>query len=113
MISPDEVARLREFVQRWKVAGPELKRMRLAKLASMTDEDARRIFLDLLTHWKPSTRDRLGEELVAQQRVFAKLAALERASLSCKSRTASGQGTGASEWIVPSGTSVGLSKSRR
>jgi len=79
--SPDEMARLREFVDRWKVAGPELKRIRLAKLESLTDEEARRIFLDLLTHWKPSTRDRLGEELVAQQRIFAKLAAIERASL--------------------------------
>ena len=75
------MARLREFVDRWKVAGPELKRIRLAKLESLTDEEARRIFLDLLTHWKPSTRDRLGEELVAQQRIFAKLAAIERASL--------------------------------
>jgi hypothetical protein len=78
--SPDEMARLREFVDRWKVAGPELKRIRLAKLESLTDEEARRIFLDLFAHWKPSTRDRLGEELVAQQRVFAKLAALEHAS---------------------------------
>lgn len=77
--SPDEMARLREFVDRWKVAGPELKRIRLAKLESLTDEEARRIFLDLLTHWRPPTRDRMGEELVAQQRVFAKLAALERA----------------------------------
>jgi hypothetical protein len=77
--SPDEIARLREFVDRWKVAGPELKRIRLAKLESLTEEEARRIFLDLLTHWKPSRRDRLGEELVAQQRVFAKLVALERA----------------------------------
>jgi hypothetical protein len=78
--SPDEMARLREFVDRWKVAGPELRRIRLAKLGTLTDEEARRIFLDLLTHWKPSTRERLGEELVAQQRVFARLAALERAS---------------------------------
>lgn len=77
--SPDELARLREFVNRWKIAGPELERIRLAKLESLSDEDARRMFLDLLSHWKPSTRDRQGEELVAQQRVFAKLIALERA----------------------------------
>jgi hypothetical protein len=78
--SPDEIARLREFVDRWKVAGPELERIRLEKLETLSDEDARRMFLDLLSHWKPSTRDRQGEELVAQQRVFAKLVALERAT---------------------------------
>jgi hypothetical protein len=77
--SPDEMARLREFVDRWKIAGPELQRIRLAKLESLSDEEARRMVLDLLSHWKPSTRDRQGEELVAQQRVFAKLVALERA----------------------------------
>jgi len=36
----------------------------------MTEDEARRITLDLFALWRPSTHDDMGEELVTQQRWF-------------------------------------------
>ena len=59
-----------ELVARWKAAGPELEAQRLAEVAGLTDEGARRATLDLFALWRPSEFDEFGEELVRQQRVF-------------------------------------------
>lgn len=59
-----------EFIGRWKAAGPALDAQRLDELSRLTDDDARRITLDLFALWRPSVIDEFGEELVRQQRVF-------------------------------------------
>jgi hypothetical protein len=59
-----------DFVTRWKAAGPELDAQRLAEVAGLTDEAARRATLDVFKLWRPSESDEFGDELVRQQRIF-------------------------------------------
>ncbi len=68
----DETTRqdMRRFVDRWRVAGPALEGQRLDELLCLTDDEARRMTLDLFRLWRPSDYDDFGAELVEQQRVL-------------------------------------------
>ena len=61
---------LRQFVDKWRLAGPALANLRLEELAHLTDEQARSATLDLFRLWRPTAQDDFGAELVEQQRVF-------------------------------------------
>lgn len=64
---------MRRFVDRWRVAGPALEDQRLDELSRLTDDEARRMTLDLFRLWRLSDHDDFGAELVEQQRVFGLL----------------------------------------
>ncbi len=61
---------LRRFVDQWRLAGPALEDQRLDEVSALSDEQARRITLDLFALWRPAGHDPSGAELVEQQRVF-------------------------------------------
>lgn len=74
---PDETASIRRWVETWKLAGPELERIRKKELRALTEEEAFEI-AEMLSDsvaddvWiKPQRRDSLG--LVEQQRLLQKL----------------------------------------
>lgn len=71
-LPPGEAEKIRDFLRRWRETGPLLEEMRYRKLEALTDEEARHICSDLFKLWRPPTHDKLGEELVAQQRVFSR-----------------------------------------
>ena len=73
---------LRDFVQRWRKAGPALEAQRYTELQELDDDTARRITLDLFKLWRPGTMDRMGGGLVEAQKVFVKLARREAAEKS-------------------------------
>ena len=68
-----QLADAKEFVERWRHAGPALEEQRCRELQELDDEAARRMTLDLFDLWRPSEFDDLGGGLVEQQKVFAKL----------------------------------------
>lgn len=61
---------LKLFADRWRVAGPALEDQRLQELWRLSDEQARRMTLDLFRFWRPDRHDDFGAGLVEQQRVF-------------------------------------------
>jgi len=68
-----ELADAREFVERWRHAGPALEEQHWRELQELDDETARRMTLDLFKLWRPNEFDDLGIGMVEQQRLFAKL----------------------------------------
>ena len=65
-------AQAKRWLDNWKRVGPILEAERLARLASMTDEEARRASLLVLELWQPGWHGGDGEELLIHQRVFAR-----------------------------------------
>jgi hypothetical protein len=61
---------LRRFVDRWRQAGPALEAQRLDELSQLSDEQARRVTLDLFGLWRKTEHDDFGAGLVEQQRLF-------------------------------------------
>lgn len=55
---------------RWAAVGPLLAEERRLALHRLDDETAREMTRDLLALWRSGAPDRMGEELVMQQRVF-------------------------------------------
>jgi hypothetical protein len=62
----------REFVERWRKAGPELEKVRREELRALTDAESRRLFNALLElrNLRPQHRPTSG--FVEQQRIFQK-----------------------------------------
>ena len=64
----------RKWVETWKAAGEELAEVERRELEQMTDEEAKRAAIDLLTFpLRDDAREPEGSGLVEQQRWFAKL----------------------------------------
>ena len=59
-----------EFVGRWRRASAPLEDQRMEELSRLSDEQARRMTVDLFGLWRPTEYDDFGAELVEQQRVF-------------------------------------------
>ena len=72
-----ERAGLKQFVERWRHAGPALEEQRYRELQELDDETARRMMLDKFKLWRPREVDDMGGGLVEAQKVFIKLARLE------------------------------------
>lgn len=73
---PDDRAKMRRWVEAWKVAGEELDRMKWDELRAMTEDDAARM-LDL-QHWPTddlwrSPERESAEGMIEQQRMFLRL----------------------------------------
>lgn len=62
----------REFVERWRKAGPELEEVRREELRGLTDVDARRLFNAVLEFANALRHHRPTSGLVEQQRLFQK-----------------------------------------
>jgi hypothetical protein len=62
----------KEYVERWRKAGPELERVRRDELRALTDTDGRDLFRSLLDFANLHHQDRPTSGLVEQQRVFQK-----------------------------------------
>lgn len=60
------------YLQRWRKAGSALAEHRAAELANLADDAAVAAMLDLFRLWRRPSRDECGEELVEQQRIFAR-----------------------------------------
>ena len=72
----EERGLVRQWVERWKRVGPQLESIRRRELRAMTDEQAKRAALDLLT--LPQAADlppRASSGLVDLQRWFGRLRA--------------------------------------
>jgi len=69
--NPHDGTGLPEWVDTWRNTGRLLDAERAARLAAMTEDEARRMSLALLDLWRPGARDEEGAELVAHQRLFA------------------------------------------
>ncbi len=66
----------RKWVETWKLAGEELAEIERRELEQMSDEEAKRAAVDMLTFpLRHEARDPEGSGLVEQQRWFAKLRA--------------------------------------
>jgi hypothetical protein len=65
-------AAMKRWLDNWRTVGPLLERERWARLAAMTDADARRVTTQLLELWQPHWRGDEGEGLLLHQRVFAR-----------------------------------------
>lgn len=68
MIDPREA---RTWLETWRAAGAVLQEERLQALRELTDEEARRVTLQLFAMWRRPLVDPAGAELVEQQRWFA------------------------------------------
>lgn len=65
---------LRNWVETWTRAGPELDAIRRGELEALTDDDVRRIVQNLMSvPLPPDLPIRLDSGLVEQQRWFARL----------------------------------------
>jgi hypothetical protein len=65
---------LRNWVETWTRAGPELDAIRRSELEALTDDDIRRIVQNLMSvPLPPDLPMRLDSGLVEQQRWFARL----------------------------------------
>ena len=65
---------LRNWVETWTRAGPELDAIRRGELEALTDDDVRRIVQNLMSvSLPPDLPIRLDSGLVEQQRWFARL----------------------------------------
>jgi hypothetical protein len=62
----------REFVERWRKAGPELEKFRRQELRALTDADARKFFSAVLEIADYHRQNRQTSGLVEQQRIFQK-----------------------------------------
>jgi hypothetical protein len=74
-MTPEELEGARQFVEKWRTAGPMLEQAKTQELRKMTDEEARIIANDLLSA-VPSPHDPSEDPnengLVIQQRWFMK-----------------------------------------
>ena len=65
---------LRQWVETWARAGPELDEIRRRELEALTDDDVRKIIQNLFSLPTPANhQSRLNSGLVEQQRWFARL----------------------------------------
>jgi hypothetical protein len=62
----------REYVERWRKAGPELEKVRREELRRMSDADALKLVKVLLEVGSRSCECRATSGLVEQQRIFRK-----------------------------------------
>jgi len=65
-------AQMKQWLDNWKRVGPILDAERWARLAAMTDEEARHAALLVFDLWQPDWPTDDGEELLLHQRVFAR-----------------------------------------
>ena len=72
-----EKAEMREFVERWKIAGALLDADRWQRLRGATEAELNRKAWDVLGLWQAGLTGDDGEAIRIQQRVFARLAARE------------------------------------
>lgn len=63
---------MRQWLDNWARVGPLLERERWDRLATMTEEEARRATEHALDLWQPGWSTDDGEGLLLQQRVFAR-----------------------------------------
>lgn len=77
--SAEAKAEMRQWVDRWKVAGPLLDEERWARLVASSDDELRQQSRDLLSLWRPGIAGDDGEAIVLQQRAFALLGARVKA----------------------------------
>ena len=63
----------REYAKKWAGSGPALEEVRFRQLQELDDNMARKMMLDLFDMWCPGIREDLGDGMVEQQRIFAKL----------------------------------------
>ena len=71
-LDADGRAQMKNWLDNWKTVGPILERERWDRLAAMTDEEAQRASRWVLELWQPDWHGDDGEELILQQRVFAR-----------------------------------------
>jgi hypothetical protein len=65
---------LRDWVETWARAGPELESIRRREIEALTDEDVREILQNLFSvPLLPDAQQRVDSGLVEQQRWFARL----------------------------------------
>lgn len=62
----------REFVERWKKAGPALEAVRREELRNLTHEDCQKQIRALMNIGNIRPQQRLSSGLVEQQRIFGK-----------------------------------------
>jgi len=62
----------REYVERWRKAGPELEKVRREELRALKDADSLRLFNSLLEFGSLHHQNRPTSGLVEQQRIFQK-----------------------------------------
>jgi hypothetical protein len=62
----------RQYVQRWKQAGPALEKVRREELRRLTDDDVRAQIHDLLEIGARFRQYRPSSGLIEQQRIFQK-----------------------------------------
>lgn len=62
----------REYVARWRKAGPELEKVRREELRALTDDVGRQLFCSLLELASLHCQNRPTSGLVEQQRLFQK-----------------------------------------
>jgi len=72
-MTDDEKQQLKQWVETWKRAGPELERFRYQELRSQTHEHSLAIVQDVLELGYQFARPRQTSGLVEQQRLFRKL----------------------------------------
>lgn len=63
----------RQWLDRWRIAGPLLDQERWDRLARATDAELSQQALDLARVWNPDLPGDDGEALLCQQRLFASL----------------------------------------
>lgn len=72
----DEIALMKRWVETWKLAGPELERIKKEELRALSEEegiaDVESILSVPVDGWTPEWR-KTWSGLVEQQRLFAKL----------------------------------------
>jgi len=73
ILTAEEKAEARRWVERWKVVGPLLETERWARLQAATEAGLRQQAWDLLSLWQPGVSGDDGEGIRLQQRVFARL----------------------------------------
>jgi hypothetical protein len=72
-ISADERAKIRAWIEAWKVAGPEMERMRAEDIRRADTAEAIEIFSGMLPQVWKTHPPRPASGLVEQQEIFAKL----------------------------------------
>ena len=77
-IPPDELALMKRWVATWKIAGPELERIKRRELRALSEEDILRRLSRVMDSrvkgtWRRPERLR-SSGLIEQQRLFSKLA---------------------------------------
>ena len=72
-LTAEAKAEMRQWLERWKLAGPILEAERWARLRTSSDDQLRQQSVDLLNVWQPGVPGDDGEAIVLQQRVFTRL----------------------------------------